>query len=126
VILIWAVAVGGAAWAYGLVALLVIAIGQVVKYAIPGRALADAGVPNRTLGIAAIIGVVGFFTVPVIGLPLGFVGGAYLAERFRVGTHPDAWRSTRHALVAVGWSMLIELGSLLIAAAIVAAGGALT
>ena len=48
------------------------------------------------------------FVVPVIGLPIGFVLGIYLAELARVGSK-DAWPSTVHSLKAVGLSIVIEL-----------------
>ena len=40
-----------------------------------------------------LLGVVGFFVVPVVGLFLGFVLGVYLAELRRVGA-AAAWPST--------------------------------
>jgi hypothetical protein len=80
----------------------------VVKYLVPGRRLKEAGVPASTQWIGAALGVVGFFVVPVVGLFLGFVLGIYLAEVRRLGVQA-AWPSTRHALGAVGLSILIEL-----------------
>jgi len=55
--------------------------------------------------------------VPVVGLVLGFVLGVYLAERARLG-RDGAWPSTRTALGAVGWSILIELAAGLLATAV--------
>lgn len=69
----------------------------------------------RTLLIGAGLGVVGFFVVPVIGLPLGFVGGVYAAERVRLG-QAQAWPATRRALGAVGLSILIEFSFAFLAA----------
>jgi hypothetical protein len=64
-----------------------------------------------------VLCVIGFFVVPVVGLPLGFVLGVYLAERLRLPGHAAAWASTRAALAAVGWSMVIEfLTALLVTA----------
>ena len=40
---------------------------SVVKYLVPGRRLKAAGVPNRTLLVGALLGVVGFFVIPVVG-----------------------------------------------------------
>jgi len=79
-----------------------------VKYLVPTRRLKDVGVPASTLWVGAALGVVGFFVVPVVGLFLGFVTGVYLAEHRRVGSRA-AWPSTKHALKAVGLSILIEL-----------------
>lgn len=103
-------------WTVLAVATFVLVVGQVAKYALPGRQLRRAGVPGRTTLAGVALGVVGFFVVPVIGLPLGFVLGVYLAERSRLGGHALAWPSTLHALRAAGWSLLIELTTALLMA----------
>jgi hypothetical protein len=91
-------------------------VGGVVKYAVPGRGLKAAGVPNRTMLLGGLLGIVGFFVIPVIGLFVGFVLGVYLAELLRVGREL-AWPSTKAALRAAGLSVLIELTAGLLAAA---------
>lgn len=108
-VLIWAVDVGGsAAWiVFGVVTVL-LALGTVVKYAVPGKRLKTAGIPASTQWAGAGLAIVGFFVVPVVGIFLGFVLGIYLAEQRRVGS-AQAWPSTKHALKAVGLSILIEL-----------------
>lgn len=98
------------------VAAAVLAIGSVAKYLLPGARIRAAGVPTRVLAAGGVLGIVGFFVVPLVGLFLGFVLGVYLAELARVGRE-RAWPSTRLALAAVGWSILIELASGLTAAA---------
>ncbi len=108
-ILVWAWADGGAAaWTVFALATVLVAAGTVVKYLLPGRRLQVAGIPASTQGAGALLGVVGFFVVPVIGLFLGFVLGVYLAEVLRVGSRA-AWPSTVHSLKAVGLSIVIEL-----------------
>ena len=89
--------------------------GGVVKYAVPGRRLRDRGVPPRSLLAGAVLAVVGFFVVPVVGLPLGFLLGVYLSELQRVGRE-RAWPATRAAVGAAGLSLLIELAAGLLAA----------
>ncbi|MBA2324891.1 MAG: DUF456 domain-containing protein [Pseudonocardiales bacterium] len=91
------------------------ALGAVGKYLLPGRRLRAAGVRVRSLVVGLGLGIVGFFVIPVIGLVLGFVLGVFLAERVRLGSTEAAWPSTREALAAVGWSLLIELGAGLLA-----------
>jgi uncharacterized protein YqgC (DUF456 family) len=121
-ILVWAWDIGTAeAWVVFAVATTFIALGSVVKYVVPGRRLRTNGVPTSTLALGAVLGVVGFFVVPVVGLLLGFVLGVYLAELRRVGVDA-AWPATWHALKAVGLSILIELVACLFAAATWAAG----
>jgi uncharacterized protein len=106
------------AWVVLGVASALLVTSQVVKYVVPGRRMRSAGVPWRTLAAGGVLGIVGFFVIPIIGAVLGFVAGVYAAERLRLGGHEAAWPSTKHALKAVGLSVLIELGAgLLIAAA---------
>lgn len=114
----WALAVGGStAWTVAGVGVLVLVAGALLKYLVAGRHLRARGVPNRTLLLGGLLGVVGFFVVPVVGLPLGFVLGVYLAELQRLG-RDEAWPATRHALAAVGLAVLIELGAGLLATGI--------
>ena len=116
-IVLWAVVAGGTgAWLVAAIATVLLAVGVVVKYLVPGRRLQRSGIPNRTLLAGAVLGVVGFFVVPVVGLPLGFVLGIYLAELERLGRQ-RAWPATLEALKAVGLGMLIELGFASLAAA---------
>ena len=111
-ILVWAWQVGGVtAWLVAAAAAVLIAVGTVVKYAVPGRRLKVSGIPASTQWVGVLLGVVGFFVVPVVGLPLGFVLGVYLVELGRLHSHELAWPSTRHALRAAGWSVLIELAT---------------
>jgi hypothetical protein len=88
-----------------------------VKFAVPHRRLRDAGVPPSTIIVGAILGALGFFAIPVVGLFIGFIGGVWLAEARRLGA-PRAWPSTKAALLATGLSILIELTSGLLAAAV--------
>jgi uncharacterized protein len=105
-------------WSVLGIAVAIVVIGSVAKYLLPGRRLRDAGVPGRTLVAGAVLGMIGFFVIPVVGLFLGFVLGVYLAELARLGSSSLAWPSTRGALAAVGWSILIELFTGLLAAGV--------
>jgi len=115
-ILVWAWQLGTpTGWVVFAVATTFIAVGSIVKYVVPGRRLQDSGIPRSTLVLGGTLGIIGFFVIPVIGLLIGFVLGVYLAELRRVGTQA-AWPATKHALKAVGLSILIELVSTLLAA----------
>jgi uncharacterized protein len=102
-------------WVVLAIATAVLAVGLVAKYALPGRRMRESGVPWITLAFGFILGVIGFFVIPIVGLPLGFVFGVFVAELFRLGTFAAAWPSTRGAVAAVGLSMLIEFGAGLLA-----------
>lgn len=125
-ILVWAFDRGGAgAWTVLAVATALIALGTVIKYAVPGRRLKSSGVPTSTLALGALAGLVGFFVVPVLGLVLGFVAGVYAAERRRLGPGA-AWPSTKAALRAIGLSIAIELLAAVLATAAWVVGVVLT
>ena len=75
------------AWGVLVLATLLALAGTVVKYLLPGRRMRDAGVPTRSIVVGSLLGIVGFFVIPVVGLFIGFVLGIYLAERVRVPGH---------------------------------------
>jgi uncharacterized protein len=125
-VVVWAIVVGEAVgWVAAAAALLLLAVGSLVKYLLPGRHLKTQGIPTRTLALGGLLGVVGFFVVPVIGLPLGFVLGVYLSEAQRLGTDA-AWPATRVTVKAVGASILIELAAGMTAAVVWFAGALAT
>jgi uncharacterized protein YqgC (DUF456 family) len=121
-LLAWAIAVGETAgWVVFGVAAAFLVVGTIVKYAVPGRRMKSAGVPTRTMLLGAVGAVAGFFVIPVVGLPLGFVLGIYGAEFQRVG-ETEARRTTVAALKAAGLSILIELTAGLFAAVALVVG----
>ncbi|WP_306215305.1 DUF456 domain-containing protein [Actinoplanes sp. RD1] len=113
-VLFWALLgdADGGRWAVLVLATAIAAGGTVVKYLWPGRRLKETGVPTSSLVAGGLLGLAGFFVVPVVGLVLGFVLGIYLAEARRLGGN-RAWPSTRGALAAVGLSLLVELAAAL-------------
>jgi uncharacterized protein YqgC (DUF456 family) len=118
-VLFWAIFgdTGGARWVVFALATLVAVAGTVIKYLWPGRRLKTTGVPTSSLVAGGVLGLIGFFVVPVVGLVLGFVLGVWLAERARLGPG-RAWPSTKQALAAVGLSMLVEFTAALAVAAV--------
>lgn len=130
-VVVWALLVGQpTGWVVLAVVLLVLGAGQLVKYLIPGQRLKQAGIPTSTLLLGGVVGVVGFFVVPVVGLPLGFVAGVLLAETRRLHgaplDSPSARASTWSAVKAVVLSVAIELTFGLVAACALVAGALAT
>jgi uncharacterized protein len=118
-VLIWALVERSIlAWGVLTVATLILVVAQVVKYLLPGRRLQAAGVPLRSIIIGGVLGMIGFFLIPIVGVLIGFIGGIYVAERLRLGPRGRAWDSTVHALKAAGMTIVIEL----LAGLIIAAG----
>jgi uncharacterized protein YqgC (DUF456 family) len=116
---VWALVTGGpGAWtAFGIIAV-IIAVGQVLKYLLPHKSLTSAGVPGRSILVGGVAAIVGFFVIPVVGLIVGFIGGLYVAEHVRLRDLTLAQESTWAAMKATGFSILIELGALMVAGAV--------
>jgi uncharacterized protein YqgC (DUF456 family) len=126
-IAVWAFVEGGAtAWTVFAVGTAFLVLSGIIKYTWPGRKMKDAGVSNRALFFGAVLGIVGFFVIPIVGLFVGFVLGVYLSEFHRLREHQQAWRATVHALKGVGLSMLIELFGALLASGVWLTGVILT
>ncbi|MEU7980579.1 DUF456 domain-containing protein [Micromonospora sp. NPDC049081] len=123
-VLLWAIFgdAGPGRWAVLGAATVVAAAGAVIKYAWPGRNLKRTGVPTSSLLVGGLLGLVGFFVIPVIGLVIGFVGGVWGAERLRLGSNQLAWPATVQALKAAGLSMMVEFLAGLVVAALWVAG----
>ena len=113
-VLFWALLgqAGDARWVVLAMSTVVAVAGTVVKYLWPGKQLKSTGVPTSSLVAGGVLGVIGFFVIPVAGLVIGFVLGIWLAERTRLGAG-QAWPSTRGALTAVGLSLLVEFAAAL-------------
>jgi uncharacterized protein len=123
-VLVWAVfaAQGSGRWVVLGIATLVGLVGLVAQYSWPGKRLKQAGVPNKTLMLGGLFGIIGFCLLPVFGLVIGFVAGVWLAEQVRLREPGPAWTSTKHALKAAGLYMLIEIASAITIAGVWLAG----
>jgi uncharacterized protein len=85
-----------------------------------------ADVRTRSLVAGGVLGVIGFFVIPVVGLLIGFVLGIYLAELINHRNQRVAWTSTKHALKGVALSVGVELAGALLATVAWVAGVYLT
>lgn len=121
-IFIWGIAYGGHAWWFTAVAVLIVVLGAVLKYAIPGKRLKSSGVPSWVLLVGGVAGIVGFFLIPIVGIFVGFILGIYVAELARLQSVSDAWPTTVEAMKAAGLSTLIDLSSAVFATAIWVSG----
>jgi uncharacterized protein YqgC (DUF456 family) len=118
-ILVWAVVEHTvASWVTLGIVTVVVGATTAVKYLWPVRRMRAAEVPTSTLLVGAVLGIVGFFVIPVLGLAVGFVGGVYLAELSRRRDQRRAWASTVHAVKGVALSVGVEMAGGLAAAVI--------
>jgi uncharacterized protein YqgC (DUF456 family) len=118
-ILVWAVVESSehsvAAWVTLGVVTVLIAATTLIKYMWPMKRMRAADVGTMTLLSGAVLGIIGFFVIPVVGLVIGFVLGVYLAELANRRDQQVAWTSTKHALKGVALSVGVELAGALLA-----------
>jgi uncharacterized protein YqgC (DUF456 family) len=98
----------------GVVAAL-LGVTALIKYTWPVKRMRAADVRTLSLVAGGVLGIIGFFVIPVVGLVIGFVLGVYLAEVATRGDQRQAWASTKHAVKGVALSMGVELAGALLA-----------
>lgn len=103
------------AWVTLGVAGVVLGAALLIKYLWPMKRMRSADVGTWSLLAGGVLGIIGFFVVPVVGLILGFVLGVYLAELAVHRDHRLAWASTVHAIKGVVLSVGVELAGALLA-----------
>jgi uncharacterized protein YqgC (DUF456 family) len=116
-ILVWAAAlvyglVAGfgivGASAFALISALALA-GIVIGVSLPKRAAASGGAAPSSMRVGALLAVVGFFVVPVIGLVLGGVLGVFLGEFVRTRDTGAAWHATVAAMKGFGIAAVVQV-----------------
>ncbi len=105
---------------FGVVAFSIITVlallGLAAGFVFPSKRAGSAGASRLSIAIGVAAGLVGFFVVPIVGLPLGAALGIYFAEIARQGSSEQAWESTRATLVGMGWALVAQfiLGILMV------------
>src|SRR5918995_4220304 len=84
------------------------AAGTVAGYVVPKRRATGAGASRASVWLGVAGAVVGFFVLPVVGLPIGGVLGIYVGERLRTGDTDAAWRATRATITGFGIAVLVQ------------------
>jgi hypothetical protein len=113
-------------WVTLAVVAVLLTVATLIKYLWPMRRMRAADVRTLSLVAGAVLGIIGFFVVPVVGLVIGFVLGVYLAELANRRDQRLAWTSTKHALKGVALSVGVELCGALLATMTWVAGVYLT
>lgn len=93
--------------AFTLISLLLVA-GMSAGYILPKRAGERGGASKSSLRLGVIGAIVGFFALPIVGMPIGGVLGVLLGEYSRLGSWSPAWATTRRVLAGFGWAVLAE------------------
>ncbi|MCU6482308.1 uncharacterized protein YqgC (DUF456 family) [Arthrobacter silviterrae] len=122
-LLAWAIVVGRpVGWVVFGVGVLFVAAGMASSAVLTGRAMKQRQIPGRSIVAGLVLGVVGFFVLPVVGLLLGFAVGLFLSEVQRQKAVKPAVSSSLAALKATGLGMLAEFGFASLAAGTWGAG----
>jgi uncharacterized protein YqgC (DUF456 family) len=116
-ILVWVAAlVLGLVAGFGSVGALAFAIitalalaGIVIGVLLPQRAAASGGAARSSMLVGALLAVVGFFVVPVIGVVLGGVLGVFLGEFVRTRDFAAAWHATAATVKGFGIAAVIQV-----------------
>lgn len=74
-----------------------------------GHKLRQRRIPGRSITVGLVLGVVGMFLIPVVGLIVGFIAGLMLSEAARLRDFRAAVSSSGAALKALGLGIVVEL-----------------
>lgn len=108
-LLVWAWVLGSSAsWTAGLIGMALAAIGMSSSLVLTGRKMKKEQIPNGPVTIGVIVGIVGMFLIPGIGLFIGFAVGLLAAELVRRRDFGAAVRSSWEAIKSMGLGMLLE------------------
>ncbi len=115
----WGWVLGSAAsWTAAGIGALLVCVGWSASTLLTGRKLKKQHIPQRSILVAVLAGIVGMFVIPVVGLFVGFAAGLFVSEYVRGGDVRSAGRSSVEALKAMGIGMLVEFFMVSLAASV--------
>ncbi|MDQ1621996.1 MAG: uncharacterized protein QOH19_414 [Actinomycetota bacterium] len=117
-LLAWAIwgGAGTTGWVVFGVGLVFVLAGMAASAVLTGRRLKQHSIPSRSVVAGLVLGVVGMFIIPVVGLVLGFAAGLLLSETHRTRDFRAAVTSSWAALKATGLGLIVEFGLACLAA----------
>ena len=108
-LLVWAIVIGGPiGWTVFGIGLVLCGAGMTASAVLTGKRLKTRQIPNRSILVGAVAGVIGAFVIPVVGLFVGFIVGLFGSEWYRLREPGPAWEASVVALKSIGLGMLIE------------------
>lgn len=110
-LLVWAVVISEPlGWVVFGIGVVFVAAGMLSSAVLTGRTMKRRQIPGRSVVFGLILGIVGFFLIPVVGLLVGFALGLFLSEYQRQKEVKPAISSSVAALKATGLGILAEFG----------------
>lgn len=113
----WILGSGASWWSAG-IGMGIALVGWSASTVLTGRNLKKQMIPRGSIFLAVVLGVVGMFLIPVLGLFLGFGMGLLLGEFSRRRNLPEALRASGSALKAMGVGMVVEFGCAALASSV--------
>ena len=110
------------AWIVFAIVLVLSAIGMTTSYVLTGRKLHAAEVPMWPIYVGIAAGIVGFFVIPLLGLPIGFVLGLCISEAVRQKDLSKGLGSAWIAVKALGVGIMIEFSLAMLSTIVFAVG----
>lgn len=108
-LLLWAIVIGGwTGWLVFAIGALICGAGMLGSTILTGARLKQREIPNLSIGVGALAGLVGMFVIPVVGLFVGFILGLYGSEWLRLRDARQAVQASVVALTSVGIGILVE------------------
>ena len=117
-LLAWAIwgGEGVTGWVVFGVGMVFVLAGMAGSAVLAGRKLKQHRIPNRSVALGIVLGIVGMFVIPVVGLIVGFAAGLLLSEVQRTRNVGTALTTSWAALKATGLGILVEFGLACLAA----------
>ncbi|MET1063738.1 MAG: DUF456 domain-containing protein [Arthrobacter sp.] len=117
-LLAWAIwgGAGTTGWVVFAIGLVFVLAGMAASAVLTGRKLKQHSIPGRSVMVGLVLGVIGMFIIPVVGLFVGFAAGLLLSELLRTRVLGTAVASSWAALKATGLGMIAEFGLACLAA----------
>ena len=108
-LLVWVIFDGGGTtrWMIFLIACGLLAGALIANVVLP--ASTGAKVDKNNILVSLVMGVIGFFVIPVIGLPLGYALGVFITESGRERNLTVAWQRTWNTLKAFGYATITQM-----------------
>lgn len=83
--------------------------GYAAQFVLPAATATAFKAPPRTILLGSLLGLIGFFIVPVIGAPMGFMAGVYASFLSSTNDSTQAWNMAVRTAVAYGWGLLLQV-----------------
>ena len=83
-------------------------IGIGLSFYIPAKSTKNETSPRWTFVVASIFALVGFFVIPIVGLPLGFIFGVFICHLISSREFHRALQATGTSLKAMGLVSLVQ------------------